>query len=264
MGFDITDFSGAVPDMPDNCTVDFYNNSASTIGEFSPVALTGAYGEAGWQLNRYCGNAVFNAQAAVDDALPWGISLGEVRVGEFGRAVISGTAPAYFSGNGKFVAPVGGGLTANESGNARILLAPLELNSKHSLPGIILLGSSAVSAAPAEEYHGIFKLQALSPDTVMIINGADPSSAYCGATDVPGLKLIPTAVVTLDSVSEWQIFLAFFYDRTSGTYSAQFVTALPGNCVFSQLLGSFKSGTVNQIYKVDVSRMTFGEEWYLS
>ena len=261
-----SDFGNLLPDDPqtvswNNTVVDFYNDSDTEIPEFSAVALTGAFGESAWQLSRSCGEAIFTAHPAVDDSLPWGISLGEVPPKAFGRAVVSGTAPANFTGTGKYVSPGSAGLTAGNTGAAAVMLPPLPLSGKTVLPGVILLGGTAKVADNTKEYHGIFKMVALSAASVQIINGRNITSAYCGATDVPGVESLLVTEIQLDDVNEWQIFLAFFYDGEN--YSARFVTALPENTVFSQLIGRFKCGSVEQIFQSDDSRMVFKDEWYL-
>jgi hypothetical protein len=261
-----SDFDNYFPEDPPavplrNTVVDFYNESDSDIPEFSAVALTGAFGETSWQLSRRSGEAIFTARPAADDSLPWGIALGAVPCKAFGRAVVSGTAPANFTGTGKYVSPGAAGLTAGNTGAAAVMLQPLPVNGSSTLPGLILLGSTAAVPDSPEEYHGIFKMVALSATSVQIINGRNIASAYCGATDVPGLGSLPVTEIELDDVNEWQIFLAFFYDGKN--YSARFVTALPENTVFSQLIGRFRCGSVEQIYQSDDSRMVFKDEWYL-
>ena len=261
--FDIPCDENNLPPL-NNTTVDFCNISSGTIGSFTPVALTGAYGDESMQLSRCCGHAIFTGIPAVDDSVPWAIALDDIEPGNSGRAVISGIAPAYFSGNGKYALPSNAGLTAGESGNALILLEPLQLSGSRTLPGLILLGGAS-SVIPENSYYGYFKLVALSTVSVKIINGYDSASSYCGATDIPGLNTIPVTELLLDDKQEWKIYLAFFYDTDTKTYSAEFVTGLPGTEVFSQLLGTFRRGKVDQIYRLEpgIGRMIFGEDWYL-
>lgn len=193
-----------------------------------------------------------------DDKLPWGVLANSIDPQECGSCIISGPANVQISGsNGDYVQP-------NKSNPEVFIVAQsgVPIVTKTGEYSVINLGgSSSAVADDTKEYHGIFKMVALSTTTVQIINGRNIASAYCGATDVPGLESLPVTEIELDDVNEWQIFLAFFYDGKN--YSARFVTALPENTVFSQLIGRFRCGSVEQIYQSDDSRMVFKDEWYL-
>lgn len=127
----------------------------------------------------------------------------------------------------------------------------------------LLFRNSAITIPQNEYYAGIFKLVAQSADTVKIINGRDSSLSYCGSTDVPRLDTIPVTEITLDSIQEWKIILAFFYDTASKRYSAEFVTTPPEDAFYYVVLGTFLNGKVNQIYSTYSTRITLGNDWYL-
>lgn len=240
-------------------TIDFINTSTETVNAFSGVSVIGAAGNSEEQLGRFFGNCPVNGVPAVNDDLPWGIALGETAPGEYGKLIMSGIAPAHFTGSGKFVSPVNSGLCAADSGNALVLLLP---DMENALPGLVILGGSG-PALPQEEYNGLFKLQAVDAVTLKIVNGKTPGVPDCGYTDIPGLGNIANAVLTLDAEKLWYIYLLFFYDAENKRYSARISTEFAGDAVFGELLGTFRAGRVTQVLKT-MERLVFGNDWYLS
>ena len=253
----------AVPRNSAMGVVQFFNRSEKTIPRFSAVALAGIHPDDPLDPEeRADGQAIFTGEAAVDDSVPWGIAMEQIAPDTYGEVAVSGCVPAIFYGTGKFVVPGSSGLTAGSSGSARVLLYPGVTDKQTAVPGLLLLG--AASPAKDNEYFGIFKLGALSAQSLEVFNSYDPDSEYCGSTDVPGLNQIPRTVMTFEDGSYKEIFLAFFYDSDTRIYSCRFCTSLPENTVFSQLIGTFQNGFINQIYRQSSDRrMIFGEEWYL-
>ena len=243
--------------------IDFFNASSTEIEPFSPVSITGAYGKNSWQLARYSGRCTVTAIPAADDSLPWAVTLTAAAAGGFGRAVISGIAPAYFTGEGKYVLPLAGKLLAGDTGKAQVILAPLQTDNGEMLPGALLLGGAGGALFAADEYMGIFKLRALSATTLSVIDGSAPTSPYCGYTDIPDLKQIPVLTLEVEAAGAFPIYLVFFYEASGKSYSVQLLTAVPENAVFSTLLGRFCDGSVDQVYKTADRRMVFGNDWYL-
>lgn len=243
------------------CLLDFCNASSSVIPAFSAAAVAGDHGDSDLRcrFSRQHGAAVVDAQPAEDDSLPWGIALDTVEPGKTGVMAVCGIVPAHFSGTGKMLTPSSAGLIAGESGSARVILLPDE-KSDPALPGLILLGTGTVAKG---EYYGVFKLEAVSSAKVKIINGRNPQSIYCGFTDVPGLSSIPVQTLEIDDAGSQRIFLVFFYDESTATYSAEFRTSVPEESVFYLLLGIFDRGIVTQVWQSDSNRAEFGNSWYL-
>jgi hypothetical protein len=242
---------------------DFVNNSHADIPAFSPVAVTGIFQDGGTlqPMARLSGRAVLCGMAAVDDTYPWGIALQDIPAGSCGTIALYGTAPALFSGSGRFASPSAAGLVAGENGSALIVAPP-----DGEYPGLVILGgaSGAVETVAPDEYYGYFKLQ-LSGSNAVICNGYYPDTEYCGSTDVPGLGNIPRTELTLpENTAVCDIYLVFFFDRTERKYSASFMTYLPEDMVFFRLIGTINRGRVLQTYKNADRMMNFGNEWYLS
>jgi hypothetical protein len=195
-----------------------------------------------------------------DENMPWGVVSNSIDTGECCSCVVSGPVKVQIN-------DTGGDYAEPDPNNPELFKTaqngvPIVTRTKEYAV-INLGGGSAV--VPQNEYYGMFKLVAMSTVSVKIVNGYNSASSYCGATDVPGLNTIPVTELLLDDKQEWKIYLAFFYDTDTKTYSAEFVTELPGTEVFSQLIGTFRRGKVDQIYRLEpgVGRMIFGEDWYL-
>ncbi|MBQ9787176.1 MAG: hypothetical protein IJW33_03310 [Lentisphaeria bacterium] len=246
-----TDSSGRV-------IVDFINLAEKTIGQFTAVALySAADGEHIARLEeRNNGICFLNGMSAYDDSYVWGISISEVKHLETGMAIVSGIAPAWFTGSGKSVTPTNIGLEAGDSGSARVLIPPEEYDGK-TYPGMILLGGSSVSG---KSYYGPFKLQALSETKVEVFNALFPDSDSCGKSDVPGCEDVPRLSLTLpEKNSRYPVFLSFKLED-SGSYSAHLGTD-PVSELY-HLLGYFSGGSIIQNYQ-DTGIMIFGNQWYL-
>ena len=257
--------TGNFTDVPENMppdAVDVFNASPADIAAFAPVAVTGIYkGDSPLQQNaRFSGRAVLCGKVAVDDSLPWGIALQDIPAGAYGTVRLYGTAPAFFTGTGRFVTPGVDGLTAGESGNALAVFAP-----DGPSPGLIVLGGASGKSAGTvtDEYRGYFKLQKYGSDSVQICNGLNPALPDCGTTDVPGVTAIPQTILVLPETLPVDLFLVFFYDSASCKYSASFRFDVPDDAVFYRLIGRVESYGVIQSYRSSESRMSFGNEWYL-
>ncbi|MBO5668588.1 MAG: hypothetical protein J6S43_05635 [Lentisphaeria bacterium] len=250
---------------PANFRLDFINASAQDISAFSPVAITGVSDDIPEYHSSGCidGLAVVAGIPAADETLPWGIALEDVAPGQLGMLAFSGSVPAIFSGSGTFVAVSNGQLCAGNGGSARVLATCPTGPDGELHPGLLLLGGSGI-AAPENEYNGIFKLQSLSGSSLKIVNGSAPDSPYCGYTDIPGCNAIPETVLTLPENKGSMIYLCFAYDSVSKSYSWSFESAVPAGVKLYRLLGRFRNGRTEQIFSDEkVTRIVFGEEWYL-
>ena len=238
--------------------VSFINLADKTIGQFTAVSLY-SQGDTSTptQLERrHKGIFILNGMSAYDDSYVWGISLSEVKHLERGTAIVSGIAPAWFTGNGKSVTPTNIGLEAGDSGSARVLIPPEEYDGK-TYPGMILLGGSSASE---KSYHGPFKLQALSKTEVEVFNSLFPDSDSCGQSDVPGCEDVPRLSLTLPKPNvRYPVFLSFKLED-SGSYSAHLSTD-PVSELY-HLLGYFSGGSIVQSYQ-NTGIMIFGNQWYL-
>ena len=161
------------------------------------------------------------AEPATSDQLLWGITENNIEPDEIGMMVVSGVTQAYITGSGNYATPgANGKLIAGSSGKA-LILHPGDAKT----PGIVQLGYSA-GAVGGGEYQGIFKIvfvgKTESGDGEFeVINGFDPSSEFCGNTDLPDVASISRQKFTAPkSNSVRTIYLSAFYDSSTQKYSA--------------------------------------------
>lgn len=245
--------------------ITFCNISEDEIPAFTAVAISGEYvsGDPQAHFGRLDGVITAAGVPAVNAELPWGIAREKVAPGEFGTMIVAGVTPALFSGEGRRVTPAENGLTAGESGNGEVIFPAAEFDGE-TFPGLLILGSApAAATAVSNDYSGIFKLQALSGNSVAVVLGSNPDHLYCGSTDVPGLNNILRTELVFTEKGLKNIYLLFFYDRETKKYSCRFDTFIPADAVFYLHLGSFSNGYTVQSFRSYDDRAVFGNNWYL-
>lgn len=200
------------------------------------------------------GTTVLNTNASAEDrsvyftVLPadasegiWGICEGGCSEGkDYVTVIMSGFARAFITGSGNYATPgADGKLVAGSSGKALILY-----KGDEKTPGIVQLGYSGGSVGGGE-YQGAFKIVFVGKTSsgngeFEVINGFDPSSEFCGNTDLPDVASIPRQKFTASkSNSVETIYLSAVYDSSTKKYSASLRT--------SPLTGAFSNIRVGTI-----------------
>ena len=158
---------------------------------------------------------IYKASPAQYDDGVWGIVESDLAFGESGFMLVSGVIRAAITGGGtgKYVYPLKGRLAAGDSGRGEII-SP---NGEDGFTTILLGGGSGI-----DKYRKYFKLTALGNHRFAVINGAEPSSKWCGTTRIPGCEYVPNFEFELTELIWTPVYLCALYDDASDSYSVRF------------------------------------------
>ena len=199
---------------------------------------------------------IFSGVPAVSDEEMWGVAVENIIPGTVGNVVINGIAKAFIlGGGGNHAVPSGNGLTAADSGKARILYP-----GTPETPGIVILG---YASGTASKYSGMFAINCIAP---RIFEVHWEKKNIAGRTDLPGAEEVQKTIINVPeniSADTVQLHGCCNDDRYSAIIQLASL-GYPQGCFDSVELGYINavSGEVIQYYTLDY-RIEFGRRWFL-
>ena len=118
-----------------------------------------------------------------------------------------------------------------------------------------------VSAAGAvvDDYTGYFKIVRDSETTFSVVDGGNPSSEFCGTTDIPGAENVAKATFTFNGSAFYIYLHAYKVDKNYFTI----ITDSDIASFDARLIGSVsRSGKITQSIKTHET-LSYRKDWYL-